>query len=50
MKSLLRNLDKRLREDTGLPLSMAENPLTSVVQGAGNMLNDFPLLRKISLD
>ena len=48
--SLLRNLDKRLREDTGLPLSMAENPLTSVVQGAGNMLNDFPLLRKISLD
>ena len=48
--SLLRNLDKRLREDTGLPLSMAENPLTSVVQGAGNMLNDFPLLRKISLE
>ena len=48
--SLLKNLDKRLREDTGLPLSMAENPLTSVVQGAGKMLDDFPLLRKISLE
>lgn len=48
--SLLKNLDKRLREDTGLPLAMAENPLTSVVQGAGKMLDDFPLLRKISLD
>lgn len=48
--SLLKNLDKRLREDTGLPVAMAENPLTSVVQGAGKMLDDFPLLRKISLD
>ena len=48
--SLLKNLDKRLREDTGLPVAMAENPLTSVVQGAGKMLDDWPLLRKISLD
>lgn len=48
--SLLKNLDKRLREDTGLPVAMAENPLTSVVHGAGKMLDDFPLLRKISLD
>ena len=48
--SMLRNLDKRLREETGLPLAMAEEPLTSVVLGAGRMLADFGLLRKISID
>jgi rod shape-determining protein MreB len=48
--SILRNLDKRLREETGLPTSMAENPLESVVLGTGAMLSDFNLLRRISLD
>ena len=33
--ALLRNLDKRLRDETGLPVLVAENPLTSVVLGAG---------------
>jgi hypothetical protein len=33
--SLLKNLDKRLREETGLPIAMAEDPLSSVVLGAG---------------
>ena len=48
--ALLKNLDKRLREETGLPLAMAEDPLSSVVLGAGKMLSDFNLLRKISID
>ncbi len=48
--SLLKNLDKRLREETGLPVSVADDPLTSVVMGAGKMLTDFNLLRKVSLD
>ena len=48
--SLLRNLDKRLREDTGLPVAMAEDPLSSVALGAGKMLSDFALLRKLSID
>ena len=48
--SMLRNLDKRLREETGLPLAMAEDPLSSVVLGAGKMLSDFNLLRKIAID
>ncbi len=47
--SMLKNLDKRLREETGLPVAMAEDPLSSVVYGAGNMLSDFDLLRKISI-
>jgi rod shape-determining protein MreB and related proteins len=47
--SLLKNLDRRLREETGLPISYAEDPLASVALGTGAMLTDFSLLRKISL-
>src|SRR6476646_8124193 len=48
--SLLKNMDMRLREETGLPVQLAEDPLSSVVLGAGKMLSDFNLLRRISLD
>ena len=48
--ALLKNLDKRIREETGLPVSIAEDPLASVVLGTGRMLSDFRLLRKISID
>ena len=46
----LKNLDKRLREETGLPVSIADDPLTSVVMGTGKMLTDFDLLRRVALD
>jgi len=48
--ALLHNMDARLRDETGLPIAIAEEPLSSVVLGAGKMLSDFPLLRKICLD
>jgi rod shape-determining protein MreB len=48
--ALLRNLDARIRKETGLPVSIAEDPLTSVVVGAGKMLDDFGLLRRISMN
>lgn len=48
--SLLRNLDHRLREETGLPITLAEDPLTSVALGAGKVLNNMDLLSKISVD
>jgi rod shape-determining protein MreB len=48
--SLLKSLDRRLREETGLPVQLAEDPLSSVVLGAGQMLSDFNLLRRISMD
>jgi len=48
--SMLKNLDRRLREETGLPIAMAEDPLSSVALGTGAMLADVDLLRKISLD
>ena len=47
--ALLRNLDKRLREETGLPVIVADQPLDSVVNGVGRMLDDFELVRKVSL-
>ncbi len=48
--ALLKNLDKRIREETGLPVAIADEPLASVVLGTGKMLSDFNLLRKISLE
>jgi len=47
--ALLKNIDKRLREETQLPVFITEDPLTSVVLGAGKMLDDLELLKKISL-
>ncbi|HUM03768.1 MAG TPA: rod shape-determining protein [Thermoanaerobaculia bacterium] len=48
--AMLKNLDKRLREETGLPISLADDPLSSVALGTGAMLADVDLLRKISID
>ena len=48
--ALLRNLDVRIREETGLPVSIAEDPLASVVLGTGRMLSDFRLLGRIALE
>ena len=48
--AMLKNLDKRIREETGLPVSIAEDPLASVALGTGKMLTDFKLLRRIAID
>ncbi len=48
--SLLKNLDKRISEETGLPVSLADDPLACVALGTGKMLSDFNLLRQISID
>jgi rod shape-determining protein MreB len=48
--ALLQNLDERLRRETGLPVQIAEDPLSAVVLGAGKMLSDFNLLRKVAID
>ena len=47
--ALIKNIDKRIREETQLPVFITEDPLTTVVLGAGKMLDDLELLRKISL-
>jgi len=48
--SQLKNLDKRLREETGVPVTLAENPSTAVVEGTGRLLTDLELLRKVALN
>lgn len=45
----LRQLDKRIRDETGVPVSIAENPLKCVVMGTGKVLDDFNLLQRISV-
>ena len=47
--ALLRGLDVLLREETGLPIGIAEDPLSAVVLGAGHLLDELDLLRKISI-
>jgi rod shape-determining protein MreB and related proteins len=48
--ALLRNLDVLLREETGLPVSLAADPLTAVVMGAGKMFDQLSLLRDVTVD
>jgi rod shape-determining protein MreB len=48
--ALLQNLDTRLHKETGLPVLVADEPLLSVVIGAGKMLDNFDLLRRVSMN
>ena len=48
--SLLKNLDQRLREETGIPVAHCEDPVSAVVRGTGRMLTDMALLKKIAID
>ncbi len=48
--SLLRGLDEKIRQETGMPVLLAEQPLASVVLGTGKMIEDFRLLRKMALN
>ena len=46
--ALIRNLDVLLREETGLPIVVAENPLTAVVLGSGRVLDNPELLKEVT--
>jgi rod shape-determining protein MreB len=48
--ALLKNLDKRIHEEIGLPARIADDPLCSVVLGTAKLLDDFKLLRRIAVD
>jgi len=47
--ALLRNLDVLLREQTGLPVMLAEDPLTAVALGTGRCLDEISLLREVTI-
>ncbi len=47
--ALLRGLDILLREETSLPITIADDPLSTIVLGAGQALNEIELLKQISI-
>ncbi|MCS7281436.1 MAG: rod shape-determining protein [Desulfobacterota bacterium] len=46
--ALLRNIDTLIREVTKLPVIVADNPLTAVVEGAGKVLDELDLLKQVA--
>jgi rod shape-determining protein MreB len=48
--ALLSGLDLVIREETGLPVIVAEDPLTAVVRGVGKMLDEIDLLRRVAIN
>ncbi|MDA3898662.1 MAG: rod shape-determining protein [Desulfobacteraceae bacterium] len=48
--ALLKNLDKLLREETGLPITIAEDPLSTVALGSGMTLDNIEILRQVVID
>ncbi len=47
--ALLEGLDNLINDATGLPVSVAEDPLTCVVLGSGKALDELDLLKEVSL-
>jgi len=47
--ALLRQMDQRIREEIGLPVSIADDPTCSVALGAGRVLEDFQFLRRVEV-
>lgn len=47
--ALLRGLDKLLSEETGLPVHVAEDPLSAVAEGAGRVLDELTSLKKVAI-
>ncbi len=48
--ALLKGLDKKLAEETGLPIIVADDPLKAVAYGAGKVLDELDLLKKVCID
>ncbi len=47
--ALLRGLDILIRDETGLPVIVPDDPLTAVARGVGKMLDELELLKKIAI-
>jgi rod shape-determining protein MreB and related proteins len=47
--SLLKGLDKLISEETGLPIHIAEDPVTAVANGTGKVLNEIKYLKKVTV-
>ena len=47
--SLLKGLDKLISEETGLPVHVADDPLTAVANGTGKVLSEIRYLKKLTV-
>ncbi len=47
--ALLQNLDYKIKEDTGLPVALADDPLTTVALGTGKVMLEPNLLKKVAV-
>jgi len=48
--SLLQNLDYKIKEETGLPVSLADDPLLTVALGTGKIMMEKSLLRTVAIE
>ena len=48
--ALLKNLDKLIREETGLPITVTEDPLSTVVIGCGKVLESIEILKEVKIE
>ncbi|HZV47690.1 MAG TPA: rod shape-determining protein [Thermodesulfovibrionales bacterium] len=48
--ALLKGLDLLIRQETGLPVFIADDPLSAVVRGVGKMLDDIEMLRRVAIN
>jgi rod shape-determining protein MreB len=48
--ALLKNLDKCLKLETGMPIIVADDPLSSVVLGSGQALDNLDILKEVTID
>ncbi|MCU0615436.1 MAG: rod shape-determining protein [Desulfobacterales bacterium] len=47
--ALLKNLDRLLREETGLPITIADDPLSTVARGSGMALDNIEVLKQVTI-
>ena len=48
--ALLRGLDELLREETSLPITIVDDPLSAVVLGSGKALDNLDVLKEVTID
>jgi len=48
--ALLKNLDKLLIEESSLPITVAEDPLSTVALGSGKALDNIEILRQVTVE
>ncbi|MGD0087914.1 MAG: rod shape-determining protein, partial [Verrucomicrobiota bacterium] len=46
--SLLRGIDRLVAEETGLPVHLADDPMSAVAEGTGRVLQEIEFLKRVA--